>query len=297
MDSLGFIGLGKMGGHMASCLLRNGFSLTVFDVRDEPMVLLSSRGAKKSDSVKAVAKECDVIFTSLPHPRISEEVILGREGLVENGKEGDIIVETSTVLPTLIRKINMVAQQKHISIVDAGVSGVVKGDGGPGVNTIMLGGDEGAIEKIHHVLQKLAKNVFRCGEVGAGMTVKLVNNSLSHVNWLGICEGMSVGVKAGADPKILYEVISQSGGGSVKLKERFLGRVLQRNFEPGMSVDMVCKDSELMLELARELKVPLFVNAIKHNVYRLAQASGLGQKDYSSVIQLWEKLLNIEIKK
>jgi 3-hydroxyisobutyrate dehydrogenase-like beta-hydroxyacid dehydrogenase len=160
---------------------------------------------------------------------------------------------------------------------------------------IMAGGSESAIRKARDIFRVIGSDLFHVGNVGMGMTVKLINNAISHVNMVGIAEAVSLGVKAGANAKILYDVISKSSGNSDIFQRRFGYRILNRDFKAGMSVELAYKDSELVCEMGRDFKIPMYVTNTAHCIYEWARIEGLGEKDYASIILLWEKLLGIRI--
>lgn len=129
---------------------------------------------------------------------------------------------------------------------------------------------------------------------GAGMTMKVVNNAISHAIWVATCEGAAMAMRAGLRPEVFYEIASNCTGNSTVLHTKFKRRVMSGDFDPGMTIDLAYKDSHVALELASELKVPLFAIQIAHSVYEWARAENLGGKDYSALFTLWEKLLGFQ---
>lgn len=291
---IGFVGLGRAGSLMAVNLLRAGFDLLVYDKDRARVALLVQQGARSSKSLRETAQNCNVVVTSLPHPSISEEVFIGEGGLVSAAKRGDLFIETSTISPKLARRISKIAWEKGVDFIDAGVAGGLE-KASKGKLVIMAGGTKSAMRKARKIFKAIASDIFHVGNVGMGMTVKLVNNAISHVTMVAISEAISLGVKAGVGPKILYDVISKSSGNSDIFQRRFGSRILQRDFEAGMSVELAYKDSELVCEMGRDFRLPMYVTNAAHCVYEWARAEGLGDKDYASIILLWEKLLGIQV--
>jgi len=292
---VGFIGLGNAGLPIATNILKGGNKLTVYDVRSERMELIIPLGAVGANSPREVAMESEVIFTSLPHPKISEDVMLGEEGVLAVAKVGSIIVELSTVSPLLIERLGSIAKSKGVEVLDAAVAGGVE-RAIEGKLTLMVGGDKEVVEKVRPLFDLIAERVFHTGSLGSGMTVKIINNLISHVNMVAICEGMALGVKAGISPKLLYDVVSVSSGDSDVLRRRFGKRILRRDFEGGMKLELAYKDSELACELGRALGVPLYVTNVAHAVYEHAKSKGIVGKDYAALIMLWEEIIGKEIK-
>lgn len=295
MQKIGFVGLGHMGKPMAINLIKSGYQMVVYDVRVEPVKELAALGASSSESVQEIGATCDIVMTSLPHPKISEDVWVGPQGILSEAKPNSIFVELSTVPPALVQRIAQLAASKSIAVLDAAVAGGVTRVA-KGTLTIMVGGEKEAFRKTESIFRIIGENVFHVGKVGSGMVVKLVNNAMAHVNVIAIIEGMAMGVKAGVAPQMLYEVISKSSGDSYQFRDRFGGRILKGNFEPGMRLALAHKDSVLACELGRELGVPLFVTSAAHSVYEWAKLQDLNEKDYGAIMTLWENLLKIRVR-
>ena len=295
MQNIGFIGLGHMGKPMAINLIKSGYQMVVYDVRVEPVKELAALGASSSESVQEIGATCDIVMTSLPHPKISEEVWVGSQGILSEAKPQSIFVELSTVSPALVQRIAQLAASKSITVLDAAVAGGVT-RAAKGTLTIMVGGEKEAFQKTESIFKIIGENVFHVGKVGSGMVIKLVNNAMAHVNMIAIIEGMAIGVKAGVAPQMLYEVISKSSGDSYQFRNRLGGRILKGNFEPGMRLALAYKDSVLACELGRELGVPLFVTSAAHAVYEWAKLQDLNESDYGAIMTLWENLLKIKVR-
>jgi len=279
---------------MAANLMKAGFQLFVFDIDRAKVNTLVQQGARSSKSIQELAKRCDVVMTSLPRPAVSKEVYLGEKGLVSSVKKGALLIETSTISPKLVKEIDQAAKRKGIELIDAGIAGGLE-KAAQGKLVVMAGGSASAMKKAEKIFEVIGSDIFHVGHVGMGMTVKLVNNAISHVTMAAISEAVSLGVKAGAKAKILYDVISKSSGNSDIFQRRFVSRILNRDFKAGMSVELAYKDSELVCEMGRDLKIPMYVTNTAHSIYEWARAEGLGEKDYASIILLWEKLLGIRI--
>jgi 3-hydroxyisobutyrate dehydrogenase len=295
MMRIGFIGIGSMGEPMSLNLLRAGYELTVYDIREEAMEVPVCSGAKAARSPKEVAQASDIVLTSLPTPGALEEVVLGADGVLEGARKGIILIDTSTVSPSLIRKVSAEAKDKGMDVLEAPVSGGVIG-AEAGTLTVIVGGDESVYDKCREVLDVIGENIIHVGGVGSGNTVKLVNNLISISNVVVMSEGMVLGVKAGVSPKTLHDVIKVSSGRSNAIEVKLPRKIAKGDFEAGFALDLACKDLGLALDLGREIGVPLLVTGVARQVYELAKAQGLGRLDQTAVIKLLEEAAQVEVR-
>jgi 2-hydroxymethylglutarate dehydrogenase len=291
---LGFIGIGAMGSHMSANLVKAGYDVTIFDIRREAMKYPMQFGAKLGSGPSDIAQSSDIVITSLPSSAALEEVVLGEQGVLEGVRRGGILIDTSTVSPSTIRKIAVVMKEQGVEVLEAPVSGGVEG-AKAGTLTIIVGGSVDVFKRCFDVLQVLGKNIFHVGVLGLGNTVKLVNNLMSLVNVVTLSEGMVLGVKAGVDADTLYNVVKVSTGRSHALEWKLPNKIFRRNFEPGFTIDLTCKDLGLVLSLAKEIGVPLFVTSIAQQVYELAKAKGLGMLDNTAIITLFEEVAQVTV--
>lgn len=292
---IGFIGLGVMGKRMAANVLKGGFQLVVSDLNKEAVRELVEMGAEEGCTPAEVAKDADVVITSLPNSAIVEGVILGKDGVLEGIKKGKIIVDLSSITPKSIQNIAKKASQKGVEVLDAPVSGGASG-AEKGTLTIMVGGNKEAFEKVLTVLNCIGKKVIHVGEIGAGDTAKLVNNLLLGANMVAVAEALALGVKAGLKPEVLYNIISQSSGSSYALTAKYNNFIAKGNFEPGFMIDLQYKDLQLAVDTAKDLKMPLVIGNLSQQMYEVARAKGLGTEDISAVLKLYEEWGNIEVR-
>lgn len=291
---LGFVGLGNMGSPMARNLVKKGHAVVAFDLRKESVEALESAGAHAANSVAEVARQCDVVMMSLPSPAASWAVFSGEGGLLSNAKPGTIIVELSTISPSQAKAMADQASAAGLLLLDAGISGGVP-SAIHGKLTIMVGGSELAYQKALPQLQAFGEEIYYVGPSGTGMVVKLVNNAIAHVNVVAAIEGMALGVKAGVSASALAEIICKGTGRSYQFESRVSARLLKRNFEPGMKLELTYKDSRLACDMANELGVPLFVTTAAHAVFQYGMSMGLDQSDYAAIARIWEDVLHIKI--
>jgi 3-hydroxyisobutyrate dehydrogenase-like beta-hydroxyacid dehydrogenase len=292
--NVGFIGVGRMGRHMARHVLEAGFALYVNDVKKEAAVPLLEKGAKWEDTPKRIAELCPVVLSSLPGPPEVKEVVNGANGLMEGWKKGDIYVDMSTNSPTLMRRIAADAKAKGVDVIDAPVSGGIKG-AEEGTLSIMAGGGAAAFEKVRKILESIGKNIFHVGDIGCGSIAKLVNNMISATYNAITAECFVLGVKAGIDPQKLYDVLKVSGARSRYL-ENYFPRVLQGNFEPAFTVNLSMKDIRLALNLGNELSVPMAISAAVEQLFVEAKAAGFGEESINSIILPLEQLTGVKVR-
>lgn len=291
---LGFIGLGQMGFPMAHRLLKEGFHLILFDLNLDPILKLERMGAKRGKNPAEVASTAEIVISCLPTSQSVKQVYLESDGLLDGATEGEILVETGTISPILIRSINDIAKKRNIFIIDAGISGGPMGAEN-GTLTFIIGGEKQIVHRIRPILEILGNKIYYMGDSGNGVAAKLINNLLSHINANAIIEGFALATKYGLDPKLLYEVIQDSSGNSRILK-RFENYILSGSFNPGMSFELLYKDSYEACELGRQLGVPMFVANAAHSVYEWGRASGLKKENWGMLITLWENLLKVKIR-
>ena len=199
---VGFIGVGNMGNPMAGNVLKGGFPMTVFDKSAKAMENLVQAGAKGVRSAREVVEASEVVLTCLPASPDVEALYLGSGGLIELARPGTILIDLSSVLPSTPRKLEPAAKARGVHFLEAPVSGGVSGARAATL-AIMVGGDAQILERARPVLRTIGPNIFSVGPVGAGNTVKAINNMMASVNALTMMEGLAVGVKAGLDPMVI----------------------------------------------------------------------------------------------
>jgi len=291
---IGFIGIGQMGKHMSRRILEAGYSLTVHDINKEAAAFLIKKGAVWADSPAEVAKLCRVVVTSLPKPQDVEQVVYGKNGLMQGWRSGDIYIDMSTNSPTLIRRIAADAKAKGVSVLDAPVSGGVKG-AEAGTIAIMVGGDAAALGKVRKVLEAMGKRIFAVGNAGSGNIVKLVNNLISLICNSASAEGFALGVRAGIDPAMLLEILKVSTGDNWCARQ-YPNSTFRGNFEPGFKISLAYKDINLALDLGRENGVPLPVGTAVKKDLEDTIAAGYQDKGVDAVILPLEKAAGIKVR-
>jgi len=297
MEKIGFIGLGIMGKPMAKNLLKAGFDLTFYARRPEVVSEMEEAGATAVCSSREVAQQADIIITIVTADPEVREVVLGEDGVLEGASSGKLIVDMSTISPLTIQEIAAAAAVKGVRVVDAPVSG---GDVGAvdGTLTIIAGGEAGDIERCRSLFAAMGKeeNIFHVGPLGVGQTVKIVNQVIGGVNMAMIAEGLCMGVKAGADPEIMRQVISVSSGNSTLFQMRVADFLIKGEFAPGFMLDLMKKDVGLAVGLGREMNLAMPIAAVAYQMFALASSLGAGSEDFSAVCKAAEHLTGATIK-
>jgi 2-hydroxymethylglutarate dehydrogenase len=292
--NIGFIGIGQMGRHMAGHIRSAGYGLVVNDVQKETSAGLLEKGATWADTPAAVTESCRIIISSLPSPKIVEEVVYGKNGLKSGWKNGDIYVDMSTNSPLTVRRIAEDAKTMGVSVLDAPVSGGTVG-AETGTLTIMAGGDLDALEKVKPVLQTMGKNIYHVGDIGCGNITKLVNNLIALGCNSITAEGFALGAKAGIKPDALYEILKVSTANNWDLQQ-YPATVFKGNFEPGFKISLAYKDIGLALDMAQSYSVPLPVaQAVKKDLEE-AMDAGYADKGVDAVILNLEKITGTPVR-
>ena len=291
--SVGFIGVGNMGNPMAGNILKAGFPMTVFDKHAPAMKNLVEGGAKPAGSAREAVERSEIVLTCLPASPDVEAAYLEPGGLVERAKPGTILIDLSSVLPSTPRMIEPRARARGVHFLEAPVSGGVSGARAATL-AVMVGGDPEVLTRARPVLRAIGPNIFHVGPVGAGNTVKAINNMMACVNSIAMMEGVALGVKAGLDPMTIYEVVKASSGGS-KALERIPSALVPRNFEPGFKVRLMNKDLDTFNTIAKELHVPVSFSNVAQRYQQAAMAAGLADKDTSVVMTIIERLAAVEV--
>ncbi|MGI5835376.1 MAG: NAD(P)-dependent oxidoreductase [Chloroflexota bacterium] len=291
---VGFIGLGKMGKPMAINLLKKGFELTVHNRSRGVVDALSAMGAKAANSPREVVEASEIVLTCLPTPAAVEMVFLGKDGLIPSVKPGQILVDHSTVSPTTSRKLHAAAAEKGAYFLDAPISGGVP-RAEAATLTVMVGGEAEAFERAKPVFDGMGNKVVLVGGPGVGSVVKLVNQLLVGIHTAAAVEALVFGVKAGADPRVLLEIIDSSFGASAMFS-RTVPMVLARQFASATDVGILSKDMGLITRFGKELSTRLLLGAVAEQVFDEGVGLGLANQDMSSLVLPLEKIAGVEVK-
>jgi len=289
--NVGFIGLGRMGSHMARNLAKAGHQVTVYDVRSDAVAELSETpGIRGAKTIAEAAAGAEVVGTSLPGPKEVEEVALAAGGLRDSMRPGSTYVDFSTNAPSLVRRVAAELAKNGIGMLDAPVSGGVTG-AEQGTLSIMVGGDKALFEKMKPFLSAIGseEKIYHCGGIGAGDVVKLCNNLVGIAVPVISAEVLTLGVKAGVDLKTLVQVIGVSTGANRWITSTFPRTVFQRKFSPAFfSAALSAKDTRLALELADEVGVEMGMGKVVGREFEYVLAQGWGEDNFDAVVRAQE---------
>ena len=282
---VGFIGLGNMGHPMATHILQAGYELNIHDVRRETGHGLEAAGAMWADTPEIVASRSDLVLTSLPSPQVVEQVVLGGQGVFAGLAAGATLVDTSTNAPSVMRRISEIGQAQGIYVLDAPISGGVTG-ARDATLTLFVGGAAEDLERVRPVLEVVGENIVHAGPPGSGNVIKLINNLMMFVNFVGSCEGVAMGARAGIDPRVLLDAITPSMGQS-RIFERTLSSFLI-GAAWGASTELAVKDMQLAVALAEELDVPVEVSSLVQDIFTRFRDEGNGRsEEFTDMIQYY----------
>jgi 3-hydroxyisobutyrate dehydrogenase-like beta-hydroxyacid dehydrogenase len=292
---VGFIGVGNMGGPMCRNIIRNtNHEVIVFDLDPAAIQRCTDLGASFGASVADVAQRCDVVITSLPIPRIVEEVALGPNGITESAKPGTVYIDLSTNAPATARRLAEGARAKGLGMLEAPVSGGVA-RATDGTIVIMAGGEAATFEAQLPLLKSFSGEVIHVGDVGFGSVAKLINNMLAFCNSAAAAEALMMGKRAGIDMKKLDAVIRNASGDSSGYRN-MATKALAGNFNATFALDLAHKDLRLAMELADEVGVPGLIAPQVLNLMRMARGMGLGGMDSTSIMRVYETALGTEVR-
>jgi 3-hydroxyisobutyrate dehydrogenase len=283
---IGFIGTGVMGKSMAGHLLKAGYPVVVYSRTKEKAAQLLEQGADWADTPREVAIKANVVFTMVGYPADVEEVYLGEDGLIQNGKNGSYYIDMTTSSPSLAAKIHQQAKEKGIHALDAPVSG---GDIGAreAKLSIMVGGDREAFESVLPLLKFLGTNIVYQGNAGAGQHTKMCNQIAIASNMIGVCEAVIYAEKAGLDAETVLKSITTGAAGSWSLSN-LAPRMLQGNFEPGFYIKHFIKDMKIALDEAEQMGMEVPGLALAKSLYEKLAGQGEENSGTQALYKYWK---------
>ena len=276
-----FIGMGTMGVPMAINLLKAGHNVTVHNRTREKEESVAALGAKRALSPQEAAVDAEVIITCVSDSPDVEQVILGEAGIIHSAQPGTIVIDMSTISPTVTRQIWGKLAQKGIKMLDAPVSGGSEG-AQQGTLSIMVGGDAVDVKKVMPVLQAMGNTITHVGEIGAGQITKAINQVIVAGTYWAVAEGISLGMKAGMDMEKVVQAVGGGAAGSWGLTNRS-GNMIDNAYPLGFRVRLHHKDLKIALEAARELGVTLPMTAYVEQIETGLIARGYGDEDVSAI--------------
>ena len=281
----GFIGLGQMGGGLARNLIRAGKDVLVYDLN--PEAIAKTLAAGTTGKAAKDAKELglvDVLFTSLPLPRHLEEVMLGDEGLLSLMKPGSTYIDVSTIDPRTARKLANAAEARGIDFLECPL-GKGPAQAEEASEPIFAGGKKEVFERMEPVLKIVGNPVYYCGDVEASAAFKLISNLIGMTNLAVLAEGLRIGEKAGIEPKLLLDLLADTGANSFQLKVRGPW-IINNDFANRFGVDLALKDVTLGVEMARDWGFDAKLIKMAREYYKAASEMGCGKEDCNAVYKV-----------
>jgi 2-hydroxy-3-oxopropionate reductase len=284
---LGFIGLGVMGRPMALNLIKAGYAMSVYARRPEAAAPLIAAGARAVASPAEVAGAADVVFTLVTTSADSEQVALGKQGIIEGVSAGSVVVDMATISPLVTRRIAAALEARGVEHLDAPVSGGPMGAQNATL-AIMVGGKPQVFERVQPLFARLGKTVLRMGDHGAGQATKACNQLALTVTAQGVAEALALARRCGLDPARVHEVM-MGGVAASRVLELFGKRMVERNFGTGIDTRLYHKDLGIVLELAQEAGLPLPAGAAVKQQLNALMGAGDGGADFSVLIRVLER--------
>ena len=289
MKKVGFIGLGNMGLPMANNILKAGIEVNAFDLSTDAMQKADELGMITKSYASEVIENIDALITMLPNDTAVENIYL-KEDLIGKISKNTIVIESSTINPEISKKVSKKATDMNISMLDAPVSGGVKG-AELGTLTFIVGGDEANLKKATPLFEIMGDKTFYAGQSGSGQIAKLCNNMLLAIHMCGTAETIAMGVNNGLDPEILSEIMKNSSGGNWSLEKYnpFPGVMKEapasKNYSGGFLNSLMVKDLNLAEELANQSNSNTPMGKLARDLYEELNNQGFEGLDFSSIQQ------------
>ncbi len=292
MKKIGFVGTGVMGLPMARNVVKGGFEVSAFDVNPKALETIRQDGGSVADSAKAAAVGADAVITMLPNGDHVLDAVFGEQGALEGMGEGALLIDMSTILPTVTDEIAKRLAAAGRRLVDAPV-GRTSRHAEEGKLLIMAGGDEADVEAVRPVLACMGDSIVHCGPTGSGSRVKLINNYMSIACNVVTAEALALAERSGLDRDLAIEVMMGTTAGQGHLATTYPAKVLKGDVTPGFMVDLAHKDMGLALDFAAHLKVPLPMGAAARQIYTQAQVQGRGRDDWTAILETVRRLADL----
>lgn len=293
IQRIGFIGLGIMGKPMALNLLAAGYTLTVYNRTRSKTVALEQAGAKLASSPQQVSENSDVIITMVSDSPDVQEIVLGSHGILEGIRHNSIVIDMSTISPSMTKTLSQRLSEKGASMLDAPVSGS-SWAAEDGTLSIMVGGDKEIFQKCLPIFETLGKTIVHIGPTGMGQVCKLVNQVIVAGTLASVCEGLLLGSKSGVDLENVFQAITGGAANSWQL-ENLGSRIIKRDFDPGFTVKLMLKDQRLINQASEELELPMPVSSVARQFFYILAQKGLGEEGTQSYIKALEEIGGTEV--
>ena len=292
-QTVGFIGLGSMGRHMAANVCRK-FRTLVFDLRLEVARDLKNKGATVAHNLTDIAQSCNTILLSLPDETVVDEVVFGDGGLFENIGNEQVVVDCGTTHPEFTRKTASQLESKGAAFLDAPVTGM-ESRAIDGTLTVMVGGQEKAYLFVEPILQCMGSLVLHMGNSGSGQLTKMTNNVLYNIACAAMAEMLPLATKLGLDPDKVRQVVNTGSGQSFGF-DYFSQRALEGVFTEGYPMGSAFKDMKTVMENADSMQVPIPVASAAMQTYKMALARGFSDESKGAMIKVWEQVMGVSVR-
>jgi 3-hydroxyisobutyrate dehydrogenase len=290
----GFIGLGNLGEHLAGSLLREGFDVTVTDLRPEAAHRLRERGAHWAADPQAVAEQVDAVITCLPSPTVSMKVLAGPRGILSGLKAGGTWIEMSTNDQAEIEKMAALARAAGVDTLEAPVTGGVH-RAAAGDITVIVGGDCELFARHRPALEAMGGAIFHVGPLGKAAVIKVITNMLAFIHLVASGEALMLAKRGGLDLAQAFEVIKASSGTSF-VHETEGQLILNGSYNINFTMDLACKDLGFALGFGRDFGVPLDLAAQTFQTFIRARATYGGGAWSTQVVKLLEDAVGADLR-
>jgi 3-hydroxyisobutyrate dehydrogenase-like beta-hydroxyacid dehydrogenase len=293
---IGFIGIGVMGAPMSGHLSKAGYTLTLCDINRAAAekVATEHENIQVVETPKAIAEASDIVVTMLPSGKYVRDVTLGDSGLIEGFQAGALVLDTSSCEPWMTVETAKALSLKGVDMVDAPVSGARIGAETAKL-IFMVGGEKGPVSRVTPLLEIMGEQIFHLGPLGAGHTMKCINNLITAMTFMATAEGLTIGKQFGLDPEVMTNVLNVSTGMSWISQTQIKQRILSRKFDDPFKLDLMAKDIGIALELASTKELPLPLSALGQRLWKAAGRHAEKGSSISDMVRWVEQMTGIEI--
>lgn len=291
---IGYIGLGSLGEGLCHSLVKAGYAVTVNDLHKDAAKRLLEAGAQWSDTVAGACRGADVVFTALPSPAVSRQVVEGADGVFANLREGGVWVEMSTTDFEDLQRLQAAAQARGIQVLECPVTGGVH-LANSGEITVLVGGDQAIYKQVEPLLQVMGGQIIYLGKLGNASVVKVVTNMLAFIHLVAAAEAMMVPAKYGVDIDAAYRAIRASSGNSF-VHETESQLILSGSYNVKFTMDLACKDLGLVNNIAQKLGVPLELGSMTQQIFARARGLFGGNAQSPEVARMLEQACDLELR-
>ena len=292
--AVGFVGLGIMGLPMSLNLIKAGYPLAVYNRTRGKTAEPAAKGATVADTPREVAQQSSIVIVMVADSPDVEEVVLGKNGVIHGIQNDAVVIDMSTIAPSVTRRIGGLLAEKGAHMLDAPVSGS-SWAAADGTLSIMVGGEPAIFQRSLPVLQAMGTNIIHIGPGGMGQVCKLVNQVMVAGTLAAVCEGLLLGAKAGVDMDKVFQAVTGGAANSWQL-ENLGSRILQRDFNPGFSVKLMLKDQRLVNQASQEMELPMPVSAVARQFFYLLAQKGLGEEGTQSYVKGLEEMAKVTVR-